>query len=97
VYRNPYDFIIKKYPLKDNFLITFCALSEAKGMVIIMKKDNIGSFDEIKAMLKILIDDNKKLLASLQEIKEEQKKLHEEIRIQNIVLNSLPIRTEIIN
>ncbi|NLL06571.1 MAG: hypothetical protein GX270_12480 [Clostridiaceae bacterium] len=62
-----------------------------------MKKDNIGSFDEIKAMLKILIDDNKKLLASLQEIKEEQKKLHEEIRIQNIVLNSLPIRTEIIN
>ena len=62
-----------------------------------MKKDNMESFDEIKAMLKILIDDNKKLLASLREIKEEQKKLHEEIRIQNIVLNSLPIRTEIIN
>ncbi len=62
-----------------------------------MKKDNMESFDEIKAMLKILIDDNKKLLESLREIKEEQKKLHEEIRIQNIVLNSLPIRTEIIN
>ncbi len=62
-----------------------------------MKKDNMESFDEIKAMLKILIDDNKKLLASLREIKEEQKKLHEEVRIQNIVLNSLPIRTEIIN
>lgn len=62
-----------------------------------MKKDNMESFDEIKDMLKILIDDNKKILASLSEIKEEQKKLHEEIRIQNIVLNSLPIRTEIIN
>ncbi|HPU41743.1 MAG TPA: hypothetical protein PKY26_04975 [Acetivibrio clariflavus] len=48
-------------------------------------------------MLKIIIDDNKKILESLREIKEEQKKLHEEIRIQNIVLNSLPIRTEIIN
>lgn len=62
-----------------------------------MKKDNMEPFDEIKAMLKILIDDNKKILGSLSEIKEEQKKLHEEIRIQNIVLNSLPIRTEIIN
>ncbi|HOQ01163.1 MAG TPA: hypothetical protein PK604_10170 [Acetivibrio clariflavus] len=62
-----------------------------------MKKDNIESFEEIKAMLKIIIDDNKKILESLREIKEEQKKLHEEIRIQNIVLNSLPIRTEIIN
>lgn len=62
-----------------------------------MKKENMESYDEIKAMLKILIDDNKKILESLREIKEEQKKLHEEIRIQNIVLNSLPIRTEIIN
>lgn len=62
-----------------------------------MKKENLEPFDEIRAMLKILIDDNKKILESLREIKEEQKKLHEEIRIQNIVLNSLPIRTEIIN
>ncbi|AEV68848.1 hypothetical protein [Acetivibrio clariflavus] len=62
-----------------------------------MKKDNMESFEEIKTMLKIIIDDNKKILESLREIKEEQKKLHEEIRIQNIVLNSLPIRTEIIN
>jgi len=62
-----------------------------------MKKENVESFEEIKAMLKIIIDDNKKILESLREIKEEQKKLHEEIRIQNIVLNSLPIRTEIIN
>lgn len=62
-----------------------------------MKKENLEPFDEIRAMLKILIDDNKKIMESLREIKEEQKKLHEEIRIQNIVLNSLPIRTEIIN
>jgi len=62
-----------------------------------MKKENVESFEEIKAMLKIIIDDNKKILESLRQIKEEQKKLHEEIRIQNIVLNSLPIRTEIIN
>jgi len=62
-----------------------------------MKKSNVESFDEIKEMLKILINDNKKILADLREIREEQKKLHEEIRTQNIVLNSLPIRSEILN
>ncbi|WP_010247491.1 hypothetical protein [Acetivibrio cellulolyticus] len=62
-----------------------------------MKKENTESFDEIKGMIKLLLDDSKKILESLNELKEEQKKLQEEIKIQNIVLNSLPIRTEIIN
>ncbi len=62
-----------------------------------MKKGNIEAYDDLRDMLKLLLDDNKKILECLNELKEEQKKLHEEIKIQNIVLNSLPIRNEIIN
>ncbi|MFZ5988288.1 MAG: hypothetical protein ACOYWZ_14340 [Bacillota bacterium] len=52
---------------------------------------------ELRDMLKVLIDENEKLTNTINELKEEQKKLQEEIKIQNIVLNSLPIRTEILN
>lgn len=62
-----------------------------------MDKDGRESLVEIREMLKLLVQDSKKMLESLNEIREEQKKLQEEIKIQNIVLNSLPIRTEIIN
>ena len=62
-----------------------------------MEKDGRESLVEIRDMLKLLVQDSKKMLESLNEIREEQKKLQEEIKIQNIVLNSLPIRTEIIN
>ncbi len=62
-----------------------------------MKKGNIESYSDIEDMLKLVLDNSKKILECLSELKEEQKKLQEEIKIQNIVLNSLPIRTEIIN
>lgn len=62
-----------------------------------MKKGNIDNYGDLKDMLKMLLDDNKKILECLNELKEDQKKLHEEIKFQNIVLNSLPIRSEIIN
>jgi hypothetical protein len=64
---------------------------------IVMDKDGRESLVEIREMLKLLVQDSKKMLESLNEIRDEQKKLQEEIKIQNIVLNSLPIRTEIIN
>lgn len=62
-----------------------------------MKKENAESYVEIKEMLKLVLEDNKRIIEHLNELKEEQKRIQEEIRIQNIVLNSLPIRTEIIN
>ena len=62
-----------------------------------MKKESADSYGEIKEMLKLVLDDNKRIIEYLNELKEEQKRIQEEIRIQNIVLNSLPIRTEIIN
>lgn len=62
-----------------------------------MKKENAESYGEIKEMLKLVLEDNKRIIEHLNELKEEQKRIQEEIRIQNIVLNSLPIRTEIIN
>lgn len=62
-----------------------------------MKKESTEPYGEIKEMLKLVLDDNKRIIECLNELKEEQKKIQEEIRIQNIVLNSLPIRTEIIN
>jgi hypothetical protein len=60
-----------------------------------MREEKI--FTELRDMLKVLIDENEKLTNTVNELKEEQKKLQEEIKIQNIVLNSLPIRNEILN
>ncbi|NLD48331.1 MAG: hypothetical protein GX660_14245 [Clostridiaceae bacterium] len=60
-----------------------------------MKEGKI--FLEIRDLLKVLVDENEKLTNTVNELKEEQKKLQEEIRIQNVVLNSLPARNEILN
>jgi cell division protein FtsB len=48
-------------------------------------------------MIEFLIKENEKLTDTVNELKEEQKKLQEEIKMQNIVLNSLPIRVDILN
>lgn len=60
-----------------------------------MKEGKI--FLEIRDLLKVLIDENEKLTNTVNELKEEQKKLQEEIKIHNVVLNSLPVRNEILN
>jgi hypothetical protein len=52
---------------------------------------------ELRDMIRVLINENEKLTNIVNELKEEQKKLQEEIKIQNIVLNSLPARNEILN
>lgn len=62
-----------------------------------MKQQEMIILDELKKMMKILIEENEKLNTTVSELKEEQKKMQEEIKIQNIVLNSLPARTEILN
>ncbi|AUG58111.1 hypothetical protein [Acetivibrio saccincola] len=62
-----------------------------------MKQQEKTTLNELKKMIQILIEENEKLNVAVSELKEEQKKIQEEIKIQNIVLNSLPVRTEILN
>ena len=65
--------------------------------VTMMKQQEKTTLNELKKMIQILIEENEKLNVAVSELKEEQKKMQEEIKIQNIVLNSLPARTEILN
>lgn len=62
-----------------------------------MRQEDRLAINELKEMIKVLIGENERLASNISELKEEQKKLQEEIKIQNIVLNSLPIRNEILN
>jgi hypothetical protein len=62
----------------------------------IMKEDNI-ILGEIREMLKLVADRQEKLMKSVEYLMEEQKKLHEEIKLNNFVLNSISVRSEIIN
>ncbi|HPD00188.1 MAG TPA: hypothetical protein PLA01_02430 [Acetivibrio sp.] len=62
-----------------------------------MRQEDRIFINEIKNMIEFLIKENEKLTDTVNELKEEQKKLQEEIKIQNIVLNSLPIRVDILN
>ncbi len=62
-----------------------------------MRQEDRISINEIKDMIQFLIKENEKITYTVNELKEEQKKLQEEIKIHNIVLNSLPIRVDILN
>ncbi|ABN52521.1 hypothetical protein Cthe_1289 [Acetivibrio thermocellus ATCC 27405] len=62
-----------------------------------MRQEDRQAINEIRDMIKVLIEENERLANTINELKEEQKKLQEEIKIQNIVLNSLPFRHEILN
>ena len=62
-----------------------------------MRQEDRQAINEIRDMIKVLIEENERLANTINELKEEQKKLQEEIKIHNIVLNSLPFRHEILN
>lgn len=62
-----------------------------------MEEDNSSMIIEIRAALKLIEERQQLLLTEIQELKKEQKKLFEEIRISNFVLNNISIRNEIIN
>ncbi len=53
--------------------------------------------NEIHEVLKSLADGQAQLLETIRELREEQKKLYNEIRTYNSAINNIPIRTEIIN
>jgi len=60
-----------------------------------MRQEDRQAINEIRDMIKVLIEENERLANTINELKEEQKKLQEEIKIQNIVLNSLPFLDKI--
>ena len=52
---------------------------------------------EILDLLKVVVDGQKRLEQTIVELKEENKKLKEEIKLSNFVLNNISNRTETIN
>ena len=61
-----------------------------------MKNDN-ALLVEIRDLLKIMTEDQQKLVKDIRELKNENKKLRDEIRLSNFVLNNIAARNEIIN
>lgn len=61
-----------------------------------MKNDN-ALLIEIRDLLKIMAEDQQKLVKDIRELKNENKKLRDEIRLSNFVLNNIAARNEIIN
>ena len=61
-----------------------------------MKNDN-ALLVEIRDLLKIMAEDQQKLVKDIRELKNENKKLRDEIRLSNFVLNNITARNEIIN
>jgi hypothetical protein len=62
-----------------------------------LDKDYLNILNEIREVLKVLADGQEQLLSSVKELREEQKKLYNEIRLNNMVISSFPVRNEIIN
>jgi cell division septum initiation protein DivIVA len=52
---------------------------------------------EVRDLLKIVADEQQKLLNDIRELKDEHRKLREEVRLNNFVLNNITARSEIIN
>ena len=52
---------------------------------------------EVRDLLKIVADEQQKLLNDIRELKDEHRKLREEVRLNNFVLNNITARNEIIN
>ncbi|RCX12965.1 hypothetical protein DFR58_11922 [Anaerobacterium chartisolvens] len=55
------------------------------------------TLNEIRDMLKILMDGQKQILEGINEIKSDQKKIQDEIKLSNFVLNSITLRNEMVN
>lgn len=52
---------------------------------------------EIRDLLKTVASAQEELMKELNMLKEEQKKLQEEVRLNNFVLNGITLRNEIVN
>jgi predicted nucleic acid-binding Zn-ribbon protein len=66
-------------------------------MVVNMNIENETLLVEIRDLLKTLVESQKQLGNDISNLREEYKKLKEEIRLSNSVLNGLNARNEIVN
>lgn len=62
-----------------------------------MKGGNTEILNEIRELLKELVQGHNELLSAVIEMQEDQKKLLDEMRINNAGIITIPIRSEIIN
>lgn len=63
----------------------------------LMREDEKPDLDGIYKMLEMISAKQDRLLDEIKDIKETQKKLHDEIKLSNFVLNNITLRTEILN
>lgn len=62
-----------------------------------MYQDNDALLLEIRDLLKLVGEEQQKLVNEIRELKDEQRKLKEEVRLSNFVLNNITSRNEIVN
>jgi hypothetical protein len=64
---------------------------------IAMSTCNESLLMEIRDLLNLVSEEQRKLASEIRELKDEQRRLKEEVRMNNIVLNNISLRTEILN
>ncbi len=62
-----------------------------------MKYENNALLAELLDMLKAVSEEQQRIAADIRELREEHKKLRDEVRLSNFVLNNITARNEIIN
>ena len=66
-------------------------------MEVKMAENYSAALAEIRDMIKILTEKQDLLVQEINQLKEDQRKLMEEVRISNFVLNNITMRSEILN
>lgn len=62
-----------------------------------MKYENEALLVEILDLLKTVSEEQQRIAGDIRELREEHKKLRDEVRLSNLVLNNITARNEIIN
>ncbi|MCX7711539.1 MAG: hypothetical protein N2484_16995 [Clostridia bacterium] len=62
-----------------------------------MADENASLLMEVREMLKLVSERQNQLMEEINQLKEDQKKLLDEIKISNFVLNNITVRSEILN
>ena len=75
-------------------VVAFSSLFVRRGM---MNEQDNKILLEIRSMLKIMMEEQKQMLENILELKSEQKKIQEEVKLNNFVLNNINLRNEILN
>lgn len=62
-----------------------------------MDKESVEMFSDIKQMLQLILENQQDIRDSLKEIREEQKKLEQEIHLSSMVLSNMVPRSDVVN